>query len=104
WGGGGGLAGIYPLIPKQLELQGQFLAGYGIGRYGTSLLQDVTVKPTGVLAPIPEIQAMAGLVGHPTEALDLYLYAGIEEAGRTALRSPESRSVTETRSITTVAA
>jgi hypothetical protein len=84
WGGGGGLAGIYPLIPKQLELQGQVLAGYGIGRYGTSLLQDVTVKPTGVLAPIPEIQAMAGLVGHPTEALDLYLYAGIEEAGRTA--------------------
>ena len=84
WGGGGGLAAIYPLIPKQLELQGQVLAGYGIGRYGTSLLQDVTVKPTGVLAPIPEIQAMVGVVGHPTEALDLYLYAGLEEAGRTA--------------------
>src|SRR5207253_7450569 len=45
---------------------------------------DVTLKASGVLAPIPEIQAMVGLVGHPTDTLDLYLYAGIEEAGRTA--------------------
>jgi hypothetical protein len=27
---------------------------------------------------------MVGLVGHPTDTLDLYLYAGIEDAGRTA--------------------
>jgi hypothetical protein len=85
--GGGGIGGaaVYPLIPKQLELQGQVLAGYGIGRYGPGLLgADVALKPDGVLAPIPEIQAMVGLVGHPTEALDLYLYAGLEEPGRTA--------------------
>src|SRR5262249_26030957 len=44
----------------------------------------VVVKPDGVLAPIPELQAMIGLVGHPTDALDFYLYAGIEQAGRTA--------------------
>ena len=84
WGGGGGLAAVYPVIPKQLEVQGQFLAGYGLGRYGPGLLPDVTLKASGVLAPIPEIQAMVGLVGHPTDTLDLYLYAGIEEAGRTA--------------------
>jgi hypothetical protein len=85
WGGGIGGAAVYPLIPKQLELQGQVLAGYGIGRYGPGLLgADVALKPDGVLAPIPEIQAMVGLVGHPTEALDLYLYAGLEEPGRTA--------------------
>ena len=84
WGGGGGLAAVYPLIPKQLEVQGQFLAGSGLGRYGPGLLPDVAVKPSGVLAPIPEIQAMVGLVGHPTDTLDLYLYTGIEEAGRTA--------------------
>jgi hypothetical protein len=84
WGGGGGLAAVYPLIPHQLEVQGQFLAGYGLGRYGPGLLPDVTLKASGVLAPIPEIQAMVGLVGHPTDTLDLYLYAGIEEAGRTA--------------------
>jgi hypothetical protein len=84
WGGGGGLAAVYPLIPNQLEVQGQFLAGYGLGRYGPGLLPDVTLKASGVLAPIPEIQAMVGLVGHPIDTLDLYLYAGIEDAGRTA--------------------
>jgi hypothetical protein len=84
WGGGGGLAAVYPVIPNQLEVQGQFLAGYGLGRYGPGLLPDVTLKASGVLAPIPEIQVMVGLVGHPTDTLDLYLYAGIEEAGRTA--------------------
>lgn len=84
WGGGGGAAAIVPLVPKQLELQGQFLAGYGIGRYGPALFPDVTVKPDGILAPIPELQAMVGLVGHPTDALDLYVYAGIEQAGRAA--------------------
>ena len=85
WGGGIGAAAIYPLIPKQLEVQGQVLAGYGIGRYGPGILgADVALKPDGVLAPIPEIQAMVGLVGHPTDALDLYLYAGLEQPGRTA--------------------
>lgn len=85
WGGGIGGAAVIPLIPKQLEVQGQVLAGYGIGRYGPGLLgADVALKPDGVLAPIPEIQAMVGLVGHPTDALDLYLYAGIEQPGRTA--------------------
>ena len=84
WGGGGGLAAIFPVIPNRLEVQGQFLAGYGLGRYGPGLLPDVALKASGVLAPIPEIQAMVGLVGHPTDTLDLYLYAGIEEAGRTA--------------------
>lgn len=85
WGGGIGGAAVFPLVPKQLEVQGQVLAGYGIGRYGPGLLgADVALKPDGVLAPIPEIQAMVGLVGHPTDALDLYLYAGIEQPGRTA--------------------
>ena len=84
WGGGAGLAAVFPLIPNQLEVQGQFLAGYGLGRYGPGLLPDVALKPSGVLAPIPEIQAMVGLVGHPTDTLDLYLYAGMEDAGRTA--------------------
>ena len=85
WGGGIGGAAIFPLIPKQLELQGQVLAGYGIGRDGPGLLgADVALKPSGVLAPIPEIQAMVGLVAHPTDAIDLYLYAGLEEPGRTA--------------------
>ena len=81
-GGGAGAGAILPLIKNRLDLQANVLAGAGIGRYGTSLLSDATVKPSGVLAPIPEIQALIGLVGHPTDALDVYLYGGTEQAGR----------------------
>jgi hypothetical protein len=84
WGGGGGAGAILPLFPKQLDLQADFLYGDGIGRYGTSQLPDVAIKPTGILAPVPELQALVGLVGHPTDALDLYVYSGLEQAGQTS--------------------
>jgi hypothetical protein len=84
WGGGGGAGAILPIIPKELDFQADFLYGDGIGRYGTSQFPDVAIKPTGVLAPIPELQALTGLIGHPTDALDLYAYAGIERAGQTS--------------------
>ena len=82
-GGGGGAGAILPIVPKLLDFQADFLAGNGIGRYGSVGLPDVTVKPNGVLAPIPEIQALVGLVGHPTDTIDLYAYAGIEAADST---------------------
>jgi hypothetical protein len=84
FGGGGGVGGIIPIVPKLLDLQADFLIGDGIGRYGSVGLPDVAVKPTGVLVPIPELQALVGLVGHPTDYLDLYAYAGIEQAGQTS--------------------
>jgi len=84
YGGGGGMGGIFPLVPKWLDLQADFLIGDGIGRYGSVGLPDVAVKPSGVLVPIPELQALLGLVGHPTDALDLYAYAGIEQASETS--------------------
>jgi hypothetical protein len=83
-GGGGGAGAILPLVPKLLDFQADFLLGDGIGRYGSVGLPDVAVKPTGVLAPIPEIQALVGMVGHPTDSIDLYAYGGVEEAFSTA--------------------
>jgi hypothetical protein len=84
FGGGGGLGAIVPVVPKLVDFQADFLAGNGIGRYGTVGLPDVAVKPNGILAPIPEIQALVGLVGHPTPSIDLYAYAGVEQAYSTA--------------------
>jgi len=69
--GGGGVGAIFPIVPKLLDLQAGFLIGDGIGRYGTVGLPDVVVKPTRVLVPIPELQALVGLVGHPTDYIDL---------------------------------
>jgi len=77
------MGAILPVLPTLLDFQVDFLAGNGIGRYGSAGFPDVTVKPTGVLAPIPEIQALVGLVGHPTDSFDLYTYAGVEAANST---------------------
>jgi hypothetical protein len=92
-GGGGGrtkLAGgvgagtVVPIIPSKLDFRASFLTGYGIGRYGAGQLPDATIAPNGSPAPIPEVQALIGLVGHPTPDVDLYTYVGTEQAGKTA--------------------
>jgi hypothetical protein len=84
WGGGGGAGAVLPLIPKQLDLQADFLLGDGIGRYGVSQLPDLAIKSTGILAPVLELQALVGLVGHPTDTLDVYVYGGVEQAEKTS--------------------
>ncbi|HVZ04771.1 hypothetical protein [Hyphomicrobium sp.] len=81
--GGGGASATIPLIPKYLEIQGSFLAGNGIGRYGSGQMADVTFNEDGSFAAIPEIQALAGIVAHPGKGTDLYAYGGLEEATKT---------------------
>jgi hypothetical protein len=77
--GGGGANMILPLIPGKLDFQASVLAGAGLGRYGTSLLPDATVGPSGQVVPLPEVQALVGLVGHPIPTVDLYTYVGTEQ-------------------------
>lgn len=81
--GGGGASATIPLIPKYLEIQGSFLAGNGIGRYGSGQMADVTFNEDGSFAAIPEIQALAGVVAHPAKGTDLYAYGGLEAATKT---------------------
>jgi hypothetical protein len=82
--GGGGAAVVLPVVPGLLDFRASFLAGYGIGRYGSGQLPDATIKPDGTPAPIPEVQALVSLVGHPDPAVDVYGYVGTEQAGRTS--------------------
>ena len=70
---------LLPLIPKYLELTASGLYGRGVGRYAAGQLPDVTIGPDGSLSLVRGWSAMAGLVGHPWEGLDVYAYAGIEE-------------------------
>jgi hypothetical protein len=84
FGGGGGAGAIVPVVPRLLDFQADFLIGDGIGRYGAAQFPDVAVKSTGLLVPIPGLQALVGLVGHPTDYIDLYAYAGIEQASQTS--------------------
>ncbi|KAB8123877.1 hypothetical protein D3W54_06300 [Komagataeibacter medellinensis] len=80
-GGVGGDVTVH-VIPRYLQFTGNVLAGQGIGRYGPAMLPDATFKANGTPAPIPEIIGSMGLIGHPTPNLLVYLYGGVESAGR----------------------
>jgi hypothetical protein len=84
YGGGIGGATILPLVKKKLDFQASFLWGEGIGRYGSAQLPDVTIKPNGELQPVPGLDWLIGLVAHPNESLDLYLYGGQERVRETS--------------------
>lgn len=82
WTGGFGGGLVIEVIKRILDLQGNFLAGHGIGSYGAGQLPDATISLNGSLAPIPEMIYMLGAVLHATPALDAYLYLGEEKESR----------------------
>jgi hypothetical protein len=79
FGAGVGGSVLLPLIPKYLEFTANGLYGRGVGRYGAGQLPDVTINSDGSLSLVTGWSAMVGLIGHPSEGLDLYVYAGQEE-------------------------
>ncbi len=79
-GVGGGL--ILPILGDKLSFEARGLAGYGIGSYGTSQLPDATISQSGASLPLPEVQALVGIVGKPSPVVDLYSYVGTEQIGR----------------------
>ncbi|THD61007.1 hypothetical protein [Phenylobacterium sp.] len=78
---GGGVGGSITLTvwPKRLDLQGSFLTGKGIGRYGSAQLSDATLNANGEIAPIHETMFLGGATFHATPKLDLYIYGGEEK-------------------------
>ncbi len=81
-GGGVGAGMILPIVPKLVDFQLSGLVGQGVGRYGSGQLPDVTYGVDGSTHPLTVYQIMAGLIGHPSPALDVYGYAGLEHADR----------------------
>lgn len=86
-GGGGGVGASVPLLNGKLVLRANVLAGYGIGRYASGQLPDSTLSQSGAPVPLPEITALAGIVGHPVPSVDLYGYVGTEQVARRAFAS-----------------
>jgi len=79
-GYGVGGAALLPVLPKFIDLEGRFLWGRGIGRYGSAQFNDVVVNPiTGKLDPVPQIEALVGVISHPTDRLELWAYGGLEK-------------------------
>lgn len=84
FGGGVGGSMTISLGTPKLQLTGNIIAGEGIGRYGGTLLPDTTFNSRGELTPVPEIRGALGLIGHPEKSILVYLYGGVESAGRRA--------------------
>lgn len=85
--GGGGASAVLPVIPHKVEIHLAGLAGVGIGRYGSVLLPDVTLSQQGKPKPLPDAQATAGIIAHPTSQIDVYGYYGMQRSGRSYFSS-----------------
>jgi hypothetical protein len=83
-GGGVGGSFLLPIVPKLVDLNGSFIYGKGVGRYGSSGLPDVTVNPfNGSLEPIKGYHALVGLIVRPSPAWTFYAYGGTERDDQT---------------------
>lgn len=80
----GGIFGNARVSPsKYVDVALGFMAGDGVGRYGSSQLADATVHPNGKLEPIRNYHGLLSLETHPNPKLDVYGYVGGEYAQRT---------------------
>jgi hypothetical protein len=79
FGAGVGGSVLLPVIAKYLDVEARALYGRGVGRYAAGQLPDVTIGSDGSLAPLTGFSALAGLVAHLWDGLDVYAYAGIEQ-------------------------
>ncbi|HEX4065644.1 MAG TPA: hypothetical protein VHZ09_06430 [Acidobacteriaceae bacterium] len=80
-------------LAKKLDLSLNGLVGNGVGRYGTSQLPDVTVRPDGTLAPLLGGQGLATLDYNVGPRLKIYTYGGTEYAGRRAFVNAKGQGV-----------
>lgn len=81
--GGGFFANARVSATKYADIGVHILQGDGTGRYGTSNLGDVTVKPNGTLEPLRNSQGLLSIETHPSKKLDVFGYAGGEYLQRT---------------------
>jgi hypothetical protein len=77
---GGGFRG--PLANKKVTIGAKGLWGQGVGRYGSSTIADVTIRPSGQLSPIHGFSALSTLELNPTTRLNMYLNYGLDYMNR----------------------
>ncbi len=77
---GGGFRG--PLANKKVMVGLKGLWGQGVGRYGSSTIADVTVRPSGLISPIHGFSALGTLEVNPTANFNIYSYYGADYLDR----------------------
>lgn len=92
---GGGLGGSLrvPMANKKLSIALKGLWGQGTGRYGSSAIADITLRPNGQIAPLHNFSALGTVEYNPTARLNLWVnyggdYVGRRYFGKTGYGSP----------------
>ncbi len=75
---GGGIGGGFrvPLFDKKVDVGLKGLYGDGVGRYGSSTLPDLAVRPVGTIAPLHGGSFLGTIEWLATPKLDVYLNGG----------------------------
>lgn len=93
WGGGigGGFRG--PLATKKLDIGLKGLWGQGVGRYGSSTIGDITLRPDGTISPLHGFSALGTLEFFPIPRWYIYLNYGGDYIGRDWTLNPAGDEV-----------
>jgi hypothetical protein len=71
---GGSVRG--PILNKKVTVGLKGLWGQGVGRYGSSTIADVTLRPSGQLSPIHGFSALGTIEFNPNSRTNIYLLYG----------------------------
>jgi Skp family chaperone for outer membrane proteins len=75
---GAGLGGGFraPLAGKYLTVGLKGLWGQGVGRYGSSTITDITLRPNGTISPVHGFSALSTIEVNPTPNFTMYFNYG----------------------------
>lgn len=76
WGGGIGAGFRGALAKKKVTVGLKGLYGKGVGRYGSSTIADVTLRPDGTISPIHGFSALSTLELNPNPRTNIYFNYG----------------------------
>lgn len=81
---GAGIGGGFrvPLANKKVSVGLKGLWGQGVGRYGSSTIADVTLRPNGSLSPLHGFSGLSTVELNPTSRLNVYLNYGADYISR----------------------
>jgi len=81
---GGGIGGGFrgPLFNNKVTVGLKGLYGEGVGRYGSSTIADITLRPDGSISPLHGFSGLSTIELNPTSRLNLYFNYGGDYIGR----------------------
>ena len=81
---GGGVGGGFrgPMLNKKVTIGLKGLYGEGVGRYGSSTIADITLRPDATISPLHGFSALSTIELNPNKRLNVYLNYGGDYIGR----------------------